>query len=66
MLFKHTNEASSCVQPEAMFTNYMQLSLWRVNFTRDLKLFKAIIRKYFDFTDSLITIPRSDLKYALK
>lgn len=54
MLFKDTNEAS------------LQLSLWRINFTRDLKLFKAVIRKYFDFTDILITIPRSGLKYDLK
>ena len=43
---KDTNEASLCVQPEAMFTIYMRLSLWRNQLYLRHQLFKAINRNY--------------------
>ena len=56
-----TNEAFSCVQPEAMFTIYMQLSLWLDRIYLRPQLFKA--GNFFDVADSLITFLRS-INYA--
>ena len=42
-----------------MFTIYMRLSLGRIDFIWDLKLFKVINGNYSDVADSLITITGS-------
>ena len=53
-LCKHPNEASTYMQTEAMFTTYMQFSLWR---------------NRFDVADSLISTLRlltNDLKKSIE
>ena len=51
---KYTNKAPSSVQPRTMFTIYMQLSLWRIDFVCDLKLVKNALIQIWKSTDIFI------------
>ena len=55
---KDTNEASTCVQPEAILQHTCSLVCDVIDFIGDLKLFKSINRNYFNVANSLLTIPR--------
>ena len=57
--FEDTNEASSVCNPKPCIQYACSLLCDVIGFSCDLKLIEAVNRNYFDFADSLITIPRS-------